>query len=49
MSIHELDQMFGSTPQNILNTPLKMWQYRESEIKKESPAPEFPRKKDLRL
>ena len=45
-SIHEFDEMSGSTPQTVIHRPFDVWQSREFKIKKETLAPEFPRKKE---
>ena len=47
-SIHELDELSDSTPQTVIHTPFDMWQFRKFKIKKESLAPEFPRKKETK-
>ena len=44
-SIHELDEMSGRAPQTVIYIPFDMQQSRKFDVKKESLAPDFPRKK----
>ena len=44
-SIHELDEMSGRAPQTVIHIPFDMQQSRKFDVKKESLAPDFPRKK----
>jgi len=53
-SIHTLDKMSGSTPSTVIHTSCNLWQAQEFELKQQKlysqcPAPEFPRKKEIKL